>query len=140
MSSPLDPVSQAQEAINSLSNTYLDWTRSQIRDMFNLIELYEDGQKSFSAAVLEQIYDLSHNVKGMGSSFGYHLMTDVGGNLCSYLQKLDQPKEACFKVINAHIKAMDLIINDDIGGSGGHAGQKLLGQLQNMVEESLSGD
>ncbi|WP_321395433.1 Hpt domain-containing protein [Emcibacter sp.] len=138
MSSPLNPISQAQEAINSLSNTYLDWTRSQLKDMFNLIERYEDGQKSFNAAILEQLFDLSHNIKGMGGSFGYHLMTDVGGSLCSYLHRIEQPEAASFNVINAHIKAMDLIVSDDITGSGGHAGQKLLSQLHNMIEKSLT--
>ena len=137
MSSPLNPISQAQEAISGLSNTYLDWTRTQIKDMFNIIELYEDGRKNFNAAVLEQLYDLSHNIKGMGGSFGYHLMTDVGSSLCSYLQNVEPAEAASFKVINAHIKAMDLIISDNITGSGGHAGQKLLAQLKNMIDKSL---
>ncbi|MFC7048128.1 hypothetical protein [Emcibacter nanhaiensis] len=139
MSSPLNPVSQAQEAINGLADTYLHWTRSQIKDMFSIIELYEDGRKKFTAGVLEQLYDLSHNIKGMGGSFGYHLMTDVGGSLCSYLRKVDPAETASFKIINAHLKAMDLIISDDITGAGGHAGQKLVAQLKSMVDKSLDG-
>jgi hypothetical protein len=72
-------------------------------------------------------------VKGQGSSFGFHLMTHIGASLCDYIREGGPASEAKLKVIDAHLSALEFVLERQIKGDGGDAGQGLLDKLKGYV-------
>ncbi|WP_138381060.1 hypothetical protein [Luteithermobacter gelatinilyticus] len=134
-----DPVVQAAMAIDQLAESYLDWTRTQVQDMWTLMAPFDGTAKVPDQLTLDKIYDLSHNIKGLGGSFNYPLMTDVGRLLCAYLRRVKTAETKAHPgLITAHIRALDLILRDNITGSGGDVGRRLVERLSVLAHQDLA--
>ncbi len=105
---------------------YVAQSVDQMRD--HLTALSERGM--LSDAIRDDIYGVAHNIKGMGSSFGYELMTSVGTLLCKYLSAVTKGElEGDIGAIEAHIRAIEVISEHDIKGDGGDKGKALIERL-----------
>ncbi len=77
-----------------------------------------------------ELYTQSHNLKGLGGSFDYDLMTLVGGSLCVLLKNARVVQETRLqRLLAAHVAALDAIIARELKGDGGRHGQELLATL-----------
>lgn len=107
---------------------YLEYTEKSVRELYGLVERLKNddapdtSSEALPEALNEEMHAIAHNIKGMGSSFGFPLMTQVGSNLCSYLRPLGD-KKAGIDILEAHLKAMDTILNNRILGNGGGCGR-----------------
>lgn len=109
---------------------YLSYTEKSVAEFHALAERLEGDEDP--ATLNEEMHAIAHNIKGMGSSFGFPLMTRVGSTLCSYLRALDNSKAAA-EIILAHLKAMDTILENRILGDGGAEGEALIARLDEIT-------
>lgn len=119
----------------SLVDSYLDSVAEDIRktdEAFKKLEAATGDRKE----ELVEVYQEALNLKGRGGGFGYDLMTAIGNELCRFIEKLDEagPKEV--EAIKLHIESMKLVIANDIKGTGGDAGEKMLAGLQQVCDKS----
>ncbi|WCL54267.1 Hpt domain-containing protein [Gimibacter soli] len=77
-----------------------------------------------------QIFEHSHNLKGIGSTFGFALLTDVAGGLCHYIKYVGPTADFRTDVVRAHVDAIIQIIDTPMPGDGGPEGERLLARLQ----------
>ncbi|MBL4802739.1 MAG: Hpt domain-containing protein [Emcibacter sp.] len=136
MQSQHDPVHSQKQGINKLKDTYLHWTRTQLDKLRAHLQLLEQESAYKPDDLLTEIFDLSHNIKGLGGSFGYYLMTDIATSLCEYLRFKDNISDLQTDIITAHVKSMDVVLTEEIGGSGGEQGNQILEQLQKIIDQS----
>ena len=72
----------------------------------------------------------AHNLKGLGGSFDYDLVTIVSGSLCRIARNeglaQDAPQQ---RLLAAHVAALDVIIARKLTGEGGRHGRDLLTTL-----------
>ena len=121
----LDALAKAEEVIANLADDYLDWVKE---DLVRLEAAYEqlknaDGN---TAAEREEIFQIAHDMKGQGGSFGYDLMTAVGDQLCRLVEKMDTAGPREVMMVRVHIDAMRVIITKGLKGDGGNEGRQLL--------------
>ena len=121
----LEALAKAEEVIANLADDYLDWVKE---DLVRLEAAYDklktaDGD---DAANLESIFQIAHDMKGQGGSFGYDLMTSIGDQLCRLVEKMDTAGPRELKMIRVHIDAMRVIITKELKGDGGNEGRQLL--------------
>ena len=103
----LSTLERAEKVIADLAETYLEWVEQ------DLVKLHKALQALSSAtgdrkAELEAIYQISHDMKGQGGSFGYQLITVVGNQLC----RLDAGASSCCRIavgnrLKGHIVRLD---------------------------------
>ena len=134
----IDPkaLEKAEEAIASLADSYLDSVADDIRkidEAFAKLEAATGDRKEELMGVFQEAL----NLKGQGGSFGYDLMTAIGNELCRFIEKLDKagPKE--IEAIKLHIDSMKFVIGNDIKGTGGDTGVKMLTGLQQVCDKLL---
>ncbi len=120
-------------AIDKLRNSYLRWTKNQLCMLHEYLAMMEQAAPGTSQDQLAKIRDLAHNIKGLGGSFGYYLMTDIASSLNEYILTVDKDSDILPTVIKAHIAAMDMVINENIKGDGGKQGDKIIVRLQKMI-------
>lgn len=115
-----------------LVNQFVAWTSdavAEMRDISDSLPDHSDGQSEHA----DRLYDLSHNIKGMGASFNFQLMTEVGSSLCVYIKKLDGQMSR--RVVAAHVRIFEVVLANKITGNGGEKGSALLGRLAEIIAE-----
>ncbi len=130
MSAHNNPVFPKIPAIDKLRGSYLRWTRNQLYMLHEHLAVMEQIAPDTSQDQLAKICDLVHNIKGLGGSFGYYLMTDIASSLNEYILTAKQNSDIQTEVIRAHVSAMDMVINEDIEGDGGDRGDEIIIRLQ----------
>ncbi|HEY9079882.1 Hpt domain-containing protein [Magnetovibrio sp.] len=121
----LEALAKAEEVIANLADDYLDWVKE---DLVRLEAAYEKlkTQGGDDAANLESVFQIAHDMKGQGGSFGYDLMTAIGDQLCRLVEKMDTVGPRQLNMIRVHIDAMRVIITKGLKGDGGNEGRQLL--------------
>ncbi len=96
-----------------------------LREVVDSAELWPDKKA--------ELCDISHNLKGQGSSFGYPLITQIGLSLNRMLKGLEYCDLRCAKIALAHAQALSTVLEKNILGAGGAAGEALVKRLQGLT-------
>lgn len=104
-----DALRRAEDAIVSLAGDYDQWIR---REDGRLQAAFREAEAAPDAA--GNMARIAHDMKGLGSTFGYPLMSIVCDGLCRFLEDRATltPKE--LDVVRVHLDAVALILKDDI--------------------------
>ena len=108
---------------------YLCYTEEALAELTSTLQ--NPGNPADQAAAL---HATAHNIKGMGTSFGFPLMTEVGTLLCGYLRGLAENAPLDRELIADHLTAMNVIIENRITGDGGDTGSELIRRLQERID------
>lgn len=127
-----DDFSYADDA--ELVEQFVTWTTDAVNELKDIVAAL-DGSELKSDERAARIYDLTHNIKGMGGSFDFPLMTFAGGSLCSYIKGLPDGKSLSVKVVEAHVKVFDVVLTHKIQGDGGEKGIALQNRLTAIIGE-----
>ena len=123
------------DELDDLRDTYLTWTRESLEKLDGLlVALAGDGDADATA---DEIFAIVHNIKGMGTSFGFQLMTDSGHLLCDYLRIRPKGVRADAAFVTSMVKAMHVIIDNNITGDGGPSGARLIEKLTGLQADAL---
>lgn len=117
-----------------LVDQFVAWTTEAVAELKELLAGLTGGE-SKTHETASRIYDLSHNIKGMGSSFNFPLMTETGTSLCGYIKNLTEDKTVSTRVIEAHVRIFDVVLTHRIHGDGGEKGKALQDRLAVIVSE-----
>ena len=126
-------LARAQAAVADLAKTYGPNTTADLDRCAALLKAAREDATT-RAASIKDLYNIAHNIKGQGSSFGYPLVTRIGHSLCTLVRQERPMTDADLGVVQAHLDALRLILAKDIKGEGGEVGNKLAARLENMVK------
>lgn len=138
MTTQNDPIPHDRQAIAKLKDTYLHWNRTQLEKLHSHLHLLKREDLKRPDSLINEIFDLAHNIRGLGGSFGYYLMTDIASSLCKYVHHIDKVSNTHTDIIAAHATAMDMVISSELEGSGGDKGNEIIIRLQKMIAEQSS--
>ena len=77
----LATLERAERVIEQMADSYLEWVQEDLVRM-------DAAYKALAAATgdrkaeAEQVFQIAHDIKGQGGSFGYDLMTLIANELC----------------------------------------------------------
>lgn len=122
--------------LNKRIDSYLSWASAQIEKLTCYSTLLEQQQDKVTDGMVRDIFDLAHNIKGLGGSFGFYLMTDIADSLCRYTRSLNCATEIQPGILHAHVTALANVSRNVIRGSGGGDGDETLMKLRDMVQRA----
>ena len=131
----MEALAKAEEVIANLSDDYLDWVNEDFERLENAYEQLKSGEGD-EAENLDTVFQIAHDMKGQGGSFGYDLMTAIGDHLCRLVEKVDKAGPREIQMIRIHIDAMRVVITKELTGDGGDEGRKLLMGLTLVGEKA----
>jgi hypothetical protein len=128
-------LARAQAAVADLAKTY---SPNTIADLDRCAAFLKAAREDVGgrASSVKELYNIAHNIKGQGGSFGYPLVTRIGHSLCTLVRQERDFSDADLGVMQAHLDALRLILTKDIKGEGGEVGAKLAARLENMVPKA----
>lgn len=124
-------IAQAEAAVAALRDSYRETLAADIASLEEIFSRLKKG--AAPADVLKEIHSVAHNVKGQGGSFGYDLITSIGASLCDYLRGGDRTAQRSLDIVNAHIKLLRLVCDNDLSGTGGETGERIVEKLRALT-------
>ena len=122
-------VEAANDALEKLSAQYRDWALNDVAQMREAIAQIAPararGDGNAERAAIYKVYDIGHNAKGQGASFGYDLVTKIGASLCALLAEAETATPELLAAAAAHAEAMDTVLNENMKGAQGERGVML---------------
>ncbi len=129
-------IKRAEEAIAGMTDEYLEWVEQDISQIDAACRELRKGVPD-RAKKLQEIFQVAHDIKGQGGSFGFDLMTTIGNQVCRLIEKSSPDDPDLSEVISVHVDAMKLIISTKLKGDGGHDGKIIMAGLDKVVKKIL---
>ena len=125
----LETLERAEAVIANLQGDYLTWIVEDLAKFSELVTKIKSLPVDERGDTAKEIFEVAHDVKGQGGSFGFPLITTVANLLCRFIEANELFSDAAIEVIGLHVDAMRLVIGENIQGPGGTKGEKLVSGL-----------
>jgi hypothetical protein len=86
-----------------------------------------------TAETMESLYLRAHDLKGLGTTYGFPLITRIAGLLCRLIDDKQKRLDAPMPLIDAHIDAIKAAVRDDIKAEDHPVGQALVRELETRI-------
>lgn len=127
-------IAKAEAALKNLSGNFFQWLQDEIAKL----EAARQQVKAngVSAETMENLYLRAHDLKGLGTTYGYQLITRIAGSLCRLIDEKDKRLTAPMPLVDAHIDAIKAAVREGMKGDDHHIGGVLVAELERKVKEA----
>ena len=128
-------IAKAEEALKAMSAQFGQWLQDEVA---KLDQAQADIRaKGYTTETAEALYFSAHDLKGLGTTYQYPLVTRIAGSLCRILDDADKRMKAPLPVIDAHIDAIKAVVRDEIQTDEHPVGRDLAEALEARVDQHL---
>ncbi|MFN3836617.1 MAG: Hpt domain-containing protein [Brevundimonas sp.] len=132
-----DAIAKAEEALKAMSAQFGQWLNDEIVKLDKAqADIREQG---YTPATAEALYFRAHDLKGLGTTYEYPLVTRLAGSLCKMLDDADRRMSAPLVILDAHIDAIRAVVRDQIKTDEHPTGRALAETLEARVADHLAG-
>lgn len=125
-------IAKAEAALKSLSGNFSQW----LQDEITKLEAARQNVKAQGVSVetMENLYLRAHDLKGLGTTYGYQLITRIAGSLCRLIDEKDKRLAAPMALIDAHIDAIKAAVREGMKADDHPIGGALVAELERRVK------
>lgn len=128
-------VAKAEAALKGLSSQFSQWLQDEI-DKLETVRA-QVKQSGIAGATGDQLYIHSHDLKGLGATYGFPLISRIAGSLSKLLDDPDKRAQAPLFLIDAHIDSIRAAVRDNIRDTENPVGKMIVEELERRVKEYL---
>jgi len=130
----IDPaaIAKAEAALKSLASNFTQW----LADEITKLEAARLQVKTVGPTIetMENLYLRAHDLKGLGTTYGYQLITRIAGSLCRMIDDKEKRAATPLELVDAHIDAIKAAVRDDIKSDEHPVGSVLVEELERRVK------
>jgi chemotaxis protein histidine kinase CheA len=130
----IDPaaIAKAEAALKSLAGNFTQW----LADEISKLDAARQQVKAEGATSenMENLYLRAHDLKGLGTTYGYQLITRIAGSLCRMIDDRDKRAQVPMELVDAHIDSIKAAVRDDIKSDDHPVGRLLVEELERRVK------
>lgn len=132
----LDPsaIAKAEAALKSLSGNFAQWLNDEVTKLEGARQRVKS--EGMTPETMEFLYLRAHDLKGLGTTYEYPLITRIGASLCRLIDDKDKRMQAPMALIDAHIDAIKAAVRDEIKTDEHPVGKALIQALEARVTET----
>ena len=131
-----DAVAKAEAALRGLSSQFSEWLADEVGKLEAAREAIR-GQGA-SDATLNKLYTHAHDLKGLGATYEFPIITRIAGSLCKLLGDGDERLRAPQSLIDAHVDTIRAAVRDNIRDSDNPVGRVLAEELERQTRDFLA--
>jgi chemotaxis protein histidine kinase CheA len=108
-----------------------EWLRVEIvrmQDAFQAIR--GQGQND---ATMEALYHRAHDLKGLGSTYGYPIISQIAGTLCRLIDTVEKRRAAPLDLVEVHVESIKAAARNKITSDEDATGRALVKALESKV-------
>ena len=132
----IDPgaIAKAEAALKSLSGNFAAWLQEEVVKLESARQRVK--AEGMTPDTMEGLYLRAHDLKGLGTTYEFPLITRIGGSLCKLIDDKDKRMQAPISLIDAHIDAIKATVRDSIKTDDHPVGRILIEALEQKVRET----
>jgi hypothetical protein len=131
----IDPsaLAKAEAALKGLSDSFGQWMQDELVKLDAARErIRVDG---YTAETAENLYFRAHDLKGLGATYGYPVVTEIAGSLCRLIDEPATRLKAPLFLLDAHIDGIKAAVRGNIREADNPIAKSLLAELDRRVRE-----
>jgi len=128
-------IAKAEEALKAMSAQFGQWLQDEIVKLDQAQAAIRSA--GYNAATAEALYFRAHDLKGLGTTYQYPLVTRLAGSLCRIMDDPGRRMAAPLVLLDAHIDAIKAVVRDEIQTDDHPVGKILAETLEARVAEHL---
>jgi len=128
-------IARAEQALASMSAQFGQWLQDEIVKLEKAQADIRAG--GYTEANAEALYFRAHDLKGLGSTYQFPLVTRLAGSLCRLMDDPVKRMNAPMVVVEAHIDAIRAVVRDGIQTDDHPVGRTLAETLEARVQDHL---
>jgi hypothetical protein len=134
----IDPsaIAKAEAALKGLAAQFGEWLRDEVAKLDAAHSVLK--AEGPTQAAMDGVYARGHDLKGLGTTYEFPLVTRIAGSLCKLLGEGDARTRAPVALVSAHIDAIRACVRDNIRTSENPVGGALAEQLEQSVKTYLA--
>jgi hypothetical protein len=134
----IDPaaIAKAEAALKNLSSQFSQWLDDEIVKLDAARTAVRD--KGYTPETAEGLYLRAHDLKGLGTTYEYPLITRIAASMCRMTDTAEARMKAPLFLIDAHIDAIKACVRDTIKDENHPVGRALAEELEGQVREHLA--
>ena len=131
----IDPaaIAKAEAALKSLSGNFAEWLADEVAKLEAARQRVRAEGLTTEAA--ENLYLRAHDLKGLGATYEYPIVTRIAGSLCKLIDDPAKRAEAPMALVDAHIDAIKAAVRGRIQTDTHPVGSALVTELERQVRE-----
>ncbi|EGF89528.1 hpt protein [Asticcacaulis biprosthecium C19] len=130
-----DSIAKAEAALADLSTQFDSWLMEEVKKLEDVQALIK--VEGLNAINVEQLFYRAHDLKGLGTTYGYPLITRICGSLCKLMDDETKRAQAPRLLVDAHMDAVRAIVRDQIKEENHPMGRVLAEALEARVKDHL---
>lgn len=124
-------VAKAEAALKSLSTQFAQWLLDEVGKLEGArAAIHAQG---LSQATGDRLYTHAHDLKGLGTTYEFPIITRMAGSLCKLIEEPAQRVKAPMVLVDAHINAIRAAVRDDIRDVSHPMGKVIAEELERQV-------
>ncbi len=129
----IDPaaIAKAEAALKSLAGNFAQWLADEITKLEAARQQIKEH--GITVETVETLYFRAHDLKGLGTTYGYPLITRIAGSLCRMIDDKEKRASTPLELVDAHIDAIKAAVRDDIKSDEHPVGSVLVEELERRV-------
>ena len=132
-----DAIAKAEEALKAMSSQFGQWLQDEITKLDAAQAAIR--AEGYNTQTAEGLYFRAHDLKGLGATYQYPLVTRLAGSLCKLLDDPTKRLEAPMVLVDAHIDAIRAVVRDQIQTDDHPTGRVLAETLEAKVAAHRAG-
>lgn len=128
-------IAKAEAALKNLAGNFSQWLQDEI-DKLEAARQHVRA-KGANAETMENLYFRAHDLKGLGTTYGYQLITRIAASLCELIDDKDKREKAPIPLIDAHIDAIKAAVREGMTTDEHPVGSALVKELEQQVKQAL---
>jgi hypothetical protein len=135
----IDPaaIAKAEAALKSLSGNFAEWLADEVAKLEAARQRVRN--EGLTAEAAETLYLRAHDLKGLGATYEYPLVTRIAGSLCKLIDDPEKRAQAPLFLVDAHIDAVKAAVKGGIQTDADPVGHALVTELEQRVREFAAG-
>ena len=129
-------LAKAEAALKDLSSQFSQWLQDELDKL--------DGARAairtegVNRKTMDQLFLHAHDLKGLGSTYEYPLVSKLAGLLCKLMDDPETRLTAPMFLVDVHIDAIKAAVRDQIRDVDHPVGQALFQELSGRVTDFLA--
>ena len=124
-------IAKAEAALQSLAGNFGEWLQDEIVKLEAARQQVRDT--GVTVETMENLYLRAHDLKGLGTTYGYQLITRIAGSLCRLIDEKDKRLTAPMPLVDAHIDAIKASVREEMKSDDHPVGSALVMALEQKV-------
>jgi len=123
-----------QDIVANLAGPFLKSVGDELPEMEELLSEFSVGDSRDGKVVLAFRRHI-HDLRGMGATFGYPLVTEIANQIHGIIHHFPSTTPEQIDAVRVHVDAFKLVVTEDLEGGGGERGYEIMDGLRKVFSK-----